>query len=100
VSTKMRPPAPLASWVIRVRHWKVAAAWHLAAGQEHADAVVSHACDSCTIARVPFVDGLTRDVYEDPDGRLWVEGYEGERVSQVWVGPADKPVDVGRTKAA
>jgi hypothetical protein len=29
------------------------------------------------------VAGVTRDVYEDADGRQWVTGYEGERVSEV-----------------
>jgi hypothetical protein len=36
--------------------------------------------DSGPVGRVPFVDGVTREVYEDPDGRQWVTGNEGERV--------------------
>jgi L-lactate dehydrogenase len=32
---------------------------------------------------VPFVDGATRDLYEDADGRQWVVGYDGERVCGV-----------------
>jgi hypothetical protein len=48
----------------------------------------------CLIGRIPFVDGVTRDVYEDPDGRQWVAGYDGERVYGVWVAPADEPVVV------
>ena len=33
------------------------------------------------IGRVPFVDGVTRDVHENPDGREWVTGYESETFS-------------------
>jgi hypothetical protein len=44
------------------------------------------------VGRVPFTDGVTRDVYEDADGRQWVTGYDGERVFGVWVAPADDPV--------
>jgi hypothetical protein len=46
------------------------------------------------VGRVPFVDGVTRVVYEDPDGRQWVTGYEGERVYGVWLLPADEAVVV------
>ena len=45
---------------------------------------------------MPFVDGVTRDVYEDADGRQWVAGYGGERVYGVWLVPADEPVVVPR----
>jgi hypothetical protein len=31
------------------------------------------------IGSIPFVDGLTHDVYED-DGRQWVAAYDGEGV--------------------
>jgi hypothetical protein len=48
--------------------------------------------DSRIIGRMPFVDGVTRDVYEDPDCRQWVIGYEGERVYGVWILPPDDPV--------
>jgi hypothetical protein len=44
------------------------------------------------VGRVPFVDGVTRVVYEDSDGRQWVTGYDGERVQGVWLPPADEPV--------
>jgi hypothetical protein len=50
--------------------------------------------DPRPIARVPFVDGIEREVYEDADGRQWVLGYDGERVYGVWVMPADEPVMV------
>jgi hypothetical protein len=50
--------------------------------------------DSRVIGRVPFVDGVTRDVYEDGEGRHWVAGYDGERVYGVWLVPADEPVMV------
>jgi hypothetical protein len=46
------------------------------------------------VGRVPFVDSVTRDVYEDADSRQWVVGYDGERVYGVWVTPADEPVMV------
>ena len=52
--------------------------------------------DSRVVGRVPFVDGVTRDVYEDADGRQWVAGYGGERVYGVWLVPADEPVVVPR----
>ena len=47
--------------------------------------------DSRVVGSVPFVDGVTRDVYEDADGRQRVAGYEGERVYGVWLPPADEP---------
>jgi hypothetical protein len=50
--------------------------------------------DPRPIGRLPFADGVTRDVYEDADGRQRVVGYEGERVYGVWVAPADEPVVV------
>jgi hypothetical protein len=46
------------------------------------------------IARVPFVDGVTRDVYEEADGRQWFIGYEREKVYAVWLVPPDEPVVV------
>jgi hypothetical protein len=48
--------------------------------------------DTRVVGRVPFVDGVPRDVYEDADGRQWVVGYDGERVYGVWIIPADEPV--------
>ena len=52
--------------------------------------------NSRVVGRVPFVDGATRDVYEDADGRQWVAGHDGERVYGVWLMPADEPVVVAR----
>ena len=37
------------------------------------------------------MDGVTRDVYEDADGRQWVFGYDG-----VWLPSADEPLVVRR----
>jgi len=57
--------------------------------------------DSRVVGRVPFADGVTRDVYEDTDGRQWVTGYDGERGYGVWLPPADEPVVVtGRDGSA
>ena len=50
--------------------------------------------DPRIIGPVPFVDGVTRDVYEDGDGRQWVVGYEGERVYGIWLAPANEPLMV------
>ena len=35
--------------------------------------------ESRVVGRVPFVDGATRDVYEDADGRQWVSGHDETR---------------------
>ena len=48
--------------------------------------------DSGVVGRVPFVDGVTRDVYEDADGCKWVAGYDGERVYGLWLVPPDEPL--------
>jgi hypothetical protein len=48
--------------------------------------------NSRIIGRLPFVDGVTRDVYEDPDSRQWVIGNDGERVYGLWILPPDDPV--------
>ena len=53
---------------------------------------MSDATDSRIIGRVPFVDGVNREVYEDADGRQLVTGYAGERVYGVWLIPADEPM--------
>jgi hypothetical protein len=45
------------------------------------------------------VDGVISEVSEDADGRQWVAGYEGEKVSGVWLMPADQPVIVGSASA-
>ena len=50
--------------------------------------------DSRLAGRVPFVDGVTRGVYEGYDGRQWVAGYDGECVYGVWLPPADEPAVV------
>jgi hypothetical protein len=47
--------------------------------------------DSRPIGRIPFVDGVVRDVQEENDGRQWVTGHEGEKVYGVWLLPADEP---------
>jgi hypothetical protein len=60
-------------------------------GIEVADATDQRS-ESQARGRVPFVDGVTRDVYEDADGRQWVVGYDGKRVYGVWLPPADEPV--------
>jgi hypothetical protein len=48
--------------------------------------------ESRIVGRVPFTDGVTREVYKDSDGRQWVTGYDGERVYGVWMMPPDEPV--------
>ena len=48
--------------------------------------------DSRVIGRVPFVDGVARDVREDADGRQWFTGYDGERAHGVWLLPSDEPL--------
>ncbi len=55
---------------------------------------MSEAAQPRIVGRVPFVDGVTRDVHEDTDGRQWVVGYDGERVYGAWLPPADEPVVV------
>jgi hypothetical protein len=50
--------------------------------------------ESRVVDRGPFVDGATRDVYEDADGRQWVVGNDGERVYGAWLLPADEPLVV------
>jgi hypothetical protein len=55
------------------------------------------ATDPRAVGRVPFVDGVTHDVYEDTDGRQWVVGSNGERVYGVWLPPADEPLPVPGT---
>ena len=52
---------------------------------------MSHPTDSRVVGRVPSADGVSRDVYEDADGRQWVAGYDGERLYGVWLVPADEP---------
>ncbi|HEX5273021.1 MAG TPA: hypothetical protein VFW33_21135 [Gemmataceae bacterium] len=46
------------------------------------------------IGSTPFTDGVSREVYEDADGRQWVTGYDGERVYGVWLVTADEPLVV------
>jgi hypothetical protein len=35
--------------------------------------------DPRVIGRVPFLDGVARDVYEDRDGRQWVAAHVGHQ---------------------
>jgi hypothetical protein len=37
------------------------------------------------IGRVPFTDGVTRDVFEDRAGGRYVIGPDGKRVEGVWL---------------
>jgi hypothetical protein len=74
----------------------LAAAWHFATGQEQGAEVMPDATDSRVVGRLPFVDGVTRDVFEDADGRQCDEGDDGERVYGE-VPPADEPVMVTGT---
>jgi hypothetical protein len=55
---------------------------------------MSNPTDDRILGRVPFVDGVTRDVYEDEFGCQWVTGYDGERVYGVWLAPPDQPLVV------
>jgi hypothetical protein len=47
------------------------------------------------IGRVPFTDGFDRDVYEDADGRQYVQDDDGGKVYGTWLPPADEPDAVG-----
>jgi hypothetical protein len=42
-----------------------------------------------------FADGITRPVFEDWDGRQYVED-EGERAYGIWLPPADEPLTGSR----
>jgi hypothetical protein len=55
---------------------------------------MSDAADCPVVGRVPFADGVVRDVYEDPHGRQWVGGYDCARLYGAWLLPADEPVVV------
>jgi hypothetical protein len=50
-----------------------------------------NAIEGRVVGRVPFMDGVNRDGYEDPEGRQWVIGYCGERVYVVWLKPSEQP---------
>jgi hypothetical protein len=52
---------------------------------------VRNATDGRAVGHVLFLDGVTRDVYEDSEGRQWVIGHCGERVYGVWLKPAEEP---------
>lgn len=41
------------------------------------------------VARVEFLGGIMRPVFEDMDGRQWVTDDDGERVYGVWFIPRD-----------
>ena len=58
------------------------------------EGLMSEATQARIVGRVPFAVSVTRDVYENADGRQWVAGYGGERVYGVWLMPADEPVVV------
>jgi hypothetical protein len=57
-----------------------------------ANMYMSEVTDSRIVGCVPFVDGATREVYEDAEGRQWAIGYDGERVYGVWLLPVDEPL--------
>lgn len=46
------------------------------------------------IGKVPFVDGVERDVYQDADGRQYVIDDDGVSVHGVWLLQEDEPVVV------
>jgi hypothetical protein len=50
-----------------------------------------NATEGRIVGRVLFLDGVTREVYEESQGRQWVIGYCGERVYGVWLKPAAEP---------
>jgi hypothetical protein len=52
------------------------------------------AADCVVVGRARFVDGVTRDVHEDADGRQWVVGHDGKCVYGLWLRPADEPAGV------
>jgi hypothetical protein len=58
---------------------------------------MTEATDSRAVGRVPCTDGAEREVYDDAEGRQWVVGHDGERVSGVWVMPAGEPLLVTGT---
>src|SRR5262249_25020523 len=82
------------SCVVPLPNKGLAGAEHAAAEHENGDAVMPDAVEPRVVGRVPFEDGVTRDVYEGADGRQWAVGYEGERAYGVWLPPADEPVVV------
>ena len=45
------------------------------------------------LGECPFTDGSTRPVFEDGDGRQYVED-DGERAYGSWLPPADEPLTV------
>jgi hypothetical protein len=49
------------------------------------------------IGRVPFTEGIERDVYEDAEGRQYVYGDEG-KVHGTWLPPTDEPnvLEIGK----
>ena len=61
------------------------------AQEEHS---IRDATDSGIIGRIPFTDGIERDVFEDAEGRQHVIGYDGEPVFGVRLPPADEPLAV------
>jgi hypothetical protein len=71
-----------AACVTRLPRRGLAAAWHFTAGQEQGEEVVTDASEPRVVGRVPFVDGVTRDVYEGADGRQWVKGGRAMRADK------------------
>jgi hypothetical protein len=55
---------------------------------------MSEGAESRVVGHVPFADGVTRDAFEDSDGRQCVAGYDGERVYGLWLLAPDEPVVV------
>jgi hypothetical protein len=58
---------------------------------------MKNASECRIVDRVLFLDGVTREAYEDSEGRQWVIGYCGERVYGVWLKPIDEPEVVERS---
>jgi hypothetical protein len=57
-----------------------------------------NATEGRIVGHALFLGGVTRDVYEDSDGRQWVLGYCGERVYGVWLKPIDEQDAVGQRR--
>ncbi len=50
--------------------------------------------DPRVIGRRRFLDGVDRLVYETPEGRQYISGFDGEPVYGQWLMPADEAVVV------
>jgi DNA-binding XRE family transcriptional regulator len=51
---------------------------------------VAEAINLCKIGRLKFTDGIDRDVFEDAEGRQFVED-DGDLIAGQWLPPADEP---------